>query len=748
MGAATPGGSLLLLGLGTLILGGCCLAQDSVFNPDWGFTSYEVVIPRQLVTRGGGPEVASRTTYLLRIEGKKNIIHLRPKKLLLARHLRVFTFTEEGSGVEDQPYIPNNCNFRGSVEGAHRSEAVLSTCLGGLRGMLQIEDSVYQIEPIQASYSFEHVVYRLKDDFITNFTCGLTDQEIERQLSKLAPRAHSWTSSYIHQKYMEVMIVVDRLRYLFLGSNVTKAISDTIVMVGIMDTYFQVLNARIHLKAIEVWTDKSKVNVNVKKLIQVLGEFSNYRKRVLNPRITTDWSHLYVHKYFPDALGWAYVGSVCDRNFGASTSTLPNKNLVAPATWSAHEFGHGVGMPHDQARCYCQGKKDCIMGSGGRFGFSNCSFVSYYNHVTGKGECLDDVPGIPYRMKQCGNKVVERGEECDCGTVRQCKQDMCCQTNCKLKPGAQCSSGLCCTNCHFSPSGHVCRDKQNECDLVEFCNGTSNQCPSDFYMQDGTPCSREAHCYHKRCSDRFLQCKEIFGSGARNAPFICYLEVNRKTDRFGNCGLIGKGYRSCKAKDILCGRLQCVNVKNVPEMPDHTTVIFTHVKEFNIRCWGIDYHSGMVTMQLRDDGTVKDGTACGKNLICLNHVCRDISVLHYDCSPHKCNKRGVCNNLKHCHCNYGWAPPFCETPGYGGSIDSGPPGKREEIPKPVKVVPIMLIRLVSLGMSLVLVILKEAIGRFLKRKVKVVVHLAKKPLPKNKGEKRKKFPEKYPQPRK
>ncbi|XP_043859487.1 disintegrin and metalloproteinase domain-containing protein 30-like [Dromiciops gliroides] len=752
MGAATPSASLLLLSLRTLLLlGWGCSAQDFVFDPDWGFTSYEVIIPRQLVTRGGGRQEAGRTTYLLRFGGKRNIVHLRPKKLLLSRNLRVFTFTEDGVQVEDQPYVPTDCNFQGSVEGSPQSQAMLSTCLGGLRGMLRIEDSFYQIEPIQASFSFEHVVYRLKEDPVSNFTCGLTDQEIERQLSKLknltSPRAHSWTSTYVHQKYMELMIILDKLRFLFLNSNLTKAISDTIVMTGVMDTYFQVLNARIQLTAIEVWTDVSKVNTSVKKLTQVLDQIAHYRNNILYHRIRTDWTHLYVHKYYPDALGWAFVGTVCERKFGVSTSTLPNRNLVAPATWSAHELGHGVGMPHDKRGCYCQGKTDCIMGTGGRFGFSNCSFIHYFNLVTGKGVCLDNVPGFQYTLKKCGNKVVDSGEECDCGTIEECKKDMCCQPDCKLKPGAQCNIGLCCTNCQFSPSGRVCRSKQNDCDLVEFCNGTSNLCPNDFYKQDGTPCSNEAHCYRKGCYDRYLQCKEIFGTGAMDAPYVCYHEVHRRADRFGNCGFIGRGYRKCKMNDILCGRLQCVNVKNVPEMPDHTTVVFTHVKEFNIRCWGTDYHPSMVAMALPDDGVIKDGTSCGTDSICINKICRNISVLRYDCDPEKCNKRGVCNNRKHCHCNYGWAPPFCETPGYGGSIDSGPAGKVEIVSKPVKVVPIMFIRLILLVVSLVLVILKEVIGKFLKRKVKVVVHLAKKPLAKNKGEKRgEKVPKKHPKP--
>ncbi|XP_074044681.1 disintegrin and metalloproteinase domain-containing protein 30-like [Macrotis lagotis] len=724
MGAASRGGSFLLLGLGTLLVGWGSPGPEVVLTPEWGFSSYEVIIPLALVSRGGGPKAAGSRSYLLRMGGRRNILHLRPKKLLLPRRLRIFTFAEDGSRVEDQPYVPADCNFRGAVEGSPGSEAALSTCLGGLRGMLKIGDSFYQIEPVQASYTFEHVVYHLTEEPMTNFTCGLADEEIDRQLlrqlqSQPTPRAHSWTTSYVHQKYLEMMVVVDKHRFNFLKSNLTKAISDTIVMAGIMDSYFQVLNIRIQLVAIEVWTDVSKVNTNVKELTQVLVQISNYRRNVLHPKIGhTDWTHLYVHKYYPDALGWAYVGEVCHRRFGVSTSTLPGSNLVAPSTWSAHELGHGVGMPHDKKGCFCKGKNNCIMGSAGRSGFSNCSFISYFDHIALRGECLDNIPGIPYTVKRCGNKILENGEECDCGTIEECKKDVCCLPNCKLKPGAQCNTGLCCKACQFRPSGHICRNKHNDCDLEEFCNGTSNLCPNDFYKQDGTPCSDGAHCYHRRCFNRFLQCKEIFGSGARDAPHVCYEEVHRRGDRFGHCGFQGRGYKRCKMQDVLCGRLQCVNVKNVPDMPDHTTVIFTHLKEFNIRCWGTDYHSSMAAMALPDEGAVKDGSSCGTGLICVNRICRNISVLKYDCIPDKCNKRGVCNNRKNCHCNYGWSPPFCESPGYGGSIDSGPAGKMKTVSKPVKVVPIMFIRLVLLVISLVLVILKELFKKCFKRKVK------------------------------
>lgn len=62
--------------------------------------------------------------------------------------------------------------------------------------------------------------------------------------------------------------------------------------------------------------------------------------------------------------------------------------------------------------------------------------------------------------------------------------------------------------------------------------------------------------------------------------------------------------------------------------------------------------------------------------MCVNQKCMSVESLRLSgkvsSCPDKCNGHGVCNNMGHCHCDEGFSPPLCNTPGVGGSEDSGP----------------------------------------------------------------------------
>ncbi|KAK9409785.1 hypothetical protein NXF25_000960 [Crotalus adamanteus] len=305
--------------------------------------------------------------------------------------------------------------------------------------------------------------------------------------------------------------------------------------------------------------------------------------------------------------------------------------------------------------------------------FSNCSYKDYfYRRNT---DCLFVPPDThtTFKFESCGNKIVENGEQCDCGSETQCKSDICCQANCMLRPTAVCSLGLCCFNCQYRQHGTVCREKISSCDLPEYCNGTSGHCPEDVHVQDGAVCHDGVYCYHGNCITHDMQCKIMFSSGATVASEVCFRQVNNKGDRFGNCGLKHGIYKKCNPGDILCGRIQCKNIQ-MPSLEDHSTII--HTSTGINQCWGTDYHPGM---KGNDIGAVRDGVPCGNNMMCIEGSCVNVSILKYDCNVTMCHNRGVCNTLKHCHCDVGWAPTDCGNKGYGGSIDSGPPPAKANI---------------------------------------------------------------------
>ncbi|XP_004714948.1 disintegrin and metalloproteinase domain-containing protein 30-like, partial [Echinops telfairi] len=576
-----------------------------------------------------------------------------------------------------------------------------------LRGIVKIEEDLYQVEPLKDSSTFEHVVYLLNKEYLSNWTCGLTDDDIERQMPQQEhmARVRPFTGFYEHPRYMELLLLFNRDRYLFVKSNASQIISDALLLTGILDTHFQELIVRISLQAIEIWTDDDKIKTDSEGILEVVSELAHYRNTFLYQRIKTDWAHLFVlNSYLRDSPG--HYGKTCTP-YSGSVVSFPGQNILGPATRTTYELGHAMGIIDDSGYCHCNGRTTCFMNNG-RNGWSNCSKAHFFFALSLGLSCLTDIPLVGYVLETCGNKIVEGDEECDCGTKEECDTDKCCQPDCKLTPGANCSIGLCCHECQLRPSGYICRYQENECDLAEYCDGTSHLCPRDTYKQDGTPCKYKAYCFRKGCRSRLMQCQRIFGPDARDAPIQCYQAANSEGDQFGNCEIEKvRIYKKCEIKNALCGRIQCINVKLVPDMPDHSLIIITHLKKENLVCWGIGYHLAMRPLGIPDLGEINDGTSCGQNQICANRTCVSDLIMKYDCSSEKCNRRGVCNNQRNCHCMYGWAPPFCEEEGYGGSIDSGPAGPRllpEVKASAMHVATIMFLRLVFLLFSMIAVL--------------------------------------------
>ncbi|XP_028914348.1 disintegrin and metalloproteinase domain-containing protein 20-like [Ornithorhynchus anatinus] len=627
----------------------------------WRLASSEVVVPRRVIPRGQGAHLPGRLSYHLYLDGQSRLIHLRPKKLLLAPRLPVFTYTDGGALVRDQPFVPDDCYYHGYVEGTPDSLVALSTCSGGLRGMLQVGPLVYEIEPLPASSRFEHVVSR--------------DEPPRRADRPEGPRPRSGPADgwWTHSRHVEFAVVVDHLRYRHVERNKSRVLQEVLQVVNMMDSLYRPLGAFIYLTGLEIWTDRNQLDVAT-GIEQLLLAFAEWKNRYLYGRLPHDVAHLFVKHEYGLFLGKAFVGTVCDRMLSAGIDAFFDDRLMEFSITVAHELGHNFGMLHDLPSCLCPQAK-CIMDAfpAPANAFSNCSYARYVDLTSQpQTRCVLHPPDarLVVAPQQCGNGVVEEDEACDCGSAEECQRDPCCGEGCRLRPEAECAYGPCCEDCRVASSGKLCRPPVDACDLPEYCNGTSHWCQEDVYMQDGTPCSETAFCFESFCRDRLHRCRDLFGSEARDAPPSCYRDVNSVGDRFGNCGHSQEAYHRCEEAHVLCGRLQCTDVRRIPPLERHATVVQTAVD--GILCFGIDHHTGV---ERPDVGAVQNGSVCGPGRICFDHRCVSYSVLRYDCREEKCNFNGICNNRGHCHCLYGWSPPFCIEKGYGGSVDSGPSPK-------------------------------------------------------------------------
>ncbi|XP_077175117.1 disintegrin and metalloproteinase domain-containing protein 20-like [Paroedura picta] len=643
--------------------------------PGFRYASYEVVIPKRQAPRYGQKE-PQQVNYQLKIEGKIHLVYLRQKRAFVPKHFPVFTYSTEGALQVDYPFIRDDCFYDGFVRGMPVSSLAISTCSGGLRGVLQVKNKSYEIEPVPASATFQHVVYRLEGQESTRW-CGVTQEEQHRQAAFI-----EYTENLVSEEdqeipwgtqrmYAKLAIVVEHERYVQFGRNETVVVLQLLDIIHFVDSWYMQLGIHVALVGIEIWSERNFINITG-SLESVLASFNNWRKNTFVKRLEHDAGHLLVYKNFGHMVGFAYLGTMCSPLWATGAESYTSTSLFFISSTVAHEQGHILGMEHDGEYCTCV-KKTCIMAASPieSHQFSNCSYRQYFTLMKShRAKCLliASDSNRQYKPTYCGNKVVDSGEQCDCGSKENCERDPCCQSGCKLRSGVSCAFGECCSQCQHLPAGTVCRKSVGVCDLPEYCNGTSEWCPEDVHVQDGAPCEGGSYCYHGNCSTHSKQCKMIFGSRATVGSEVCFRELNAQGDRFGNCGTDDIIYNKCSTRNILCGRIQCENIHKLSSWPENSTIIQTHIS--NHLCWGTDHHYGK---QIPDIGAVKDGTPCGKDMMCINKKCTSVSLLKYDCNSTKCQNRGECNSHKNCHCSYGWAPPYCFYKGYGGSIDSGPP---------------------------------------------------------------------------
>ncbi|MFT7817507.1 disintegrin and metalloproteinase domain-containing protein 9-like isoform X2 [Arapaima gigas] len=642
-------------------------------------TAYELTIPRRIERQRRSVErvASSQMSYIVRIQGKDHIIVLEKNEQLLPEDFTVYSYAEDGSLVTEQPHMQEHCHYHGFVEGLPGSSVALSIC-SGLRGVLHMGNTTYGLEPLESSASSQHLVYRLEDVRTEPQECGtphvVPGHAHHAQASSISHMLRKKRAVLHQTHFVELFLVVDNEKFTSMNRNQTAVREGMVQLASYVDSMYAPLNIRVVLVGLEIWSQQNLISTEG-GAGEVLARFVQWREQVLGSRRRHDSAQLILRWSFGSTAGMAFVSTVCSRSHGGGINAYTGSSVLALASIVAHELGHNLGMNHDDGRaCHCDTPR-CIMNSGttGSRNFSSCSSDDFEKLIlSGGGSCLLNVPrpDEAYSTPYCGNKLLDVGEECDCGSDKECESDPCCEARtCRLRPGAQCADGVCCKNCQFLPAGAMCRPAQDECDLPEYCNGSSPVCQGDVFKQNGHLCQAgRAYCYNGQCQHYDAQCQAIFGPKAKAAPEVCFREVNFKGDRFGNCGYQGLGFRKCEMRNAMCGKLQCENVQTVTVFGIEPSIIQTPIA--GTKCWGVDFRLGS---DVPDPGMVNEGTRCGENKVCLNYQCVSADVLKYDCDvENKCHGHGVCNSNKNCHCDSSWAPPTCEVKGYGGSVDSGP----------------------------------------------------------------------------
>ncbi|XP_032304762.1 disintegrin and metalloproteinase domain-containing protein 32-like isoform X2 [Coturnix japonica] len=617
------------------------------------------------VLRGGAAQGRPRArTVTIPIAGRPHTVRLR-QQVFLPEKLRIYT---DGSGGDTQyelARLERDCFYVGYVEGFPESLVALSTC-SGLSGVLKFANASYGIRPLEAAAGYQHLVYQMEGENV--------DTQLLEGSSSLAWAAEvslqPWDGAVMEavprsRWHLEMHVILDKALYDHLGADKHVVTTKMVQLFSYVNSIFTRLNLTVVLSSLELWTEMNKIPTTggPEELLQRFLQWKNTH-RTRQPK---DVTFLFVYRDQSHPIGASSARKLCPKDHAGAVALYPHGTTLEVFSLAvAQLLGLSLGMDYDDpGSCGCAGAT-CIMQSNavhsaGTKAFSNCSIRDFERFLTsGEGHCFLNRPSadVSYKSPVCGNKLVEMGEACDCGLPEECRDDPCCTEGCKLRTGVQCLSGPCCYRCRFRKKGTLCRSRSNnECELEEYCNGTSGECTPNLWVMDGHPCKQNtAYCYKGKCLSPDIQCQEIFGKDAKNAPWACYEEVNGQRDRMGHCGSDKSGYHSCAWSDLRCGKLVCEYPGTVPFTKERAAVVYVRVK--NVVCVTLDY---MQPLTEKDPMLVRDGSACDDHKVCLKQKCVPASVLNYSCDVmEKCHNHGVCNNRGSCHCDLGWKAPFCQ----------------------------------------------------------------------------------------
>ena len=319
-------------------------------------------------------------------------------------------------------------------------------------------------------------------------------------------------------------------------------------------------------------------------------------------------------------VGLAWLGQLCVNTAQSSSSgeSTSGANVVARTSteWQviAHESGHTFGAVHDcdtsacasgnivnaqqccpRSSSTCDARAEFIMNPSTADGITNFSPCTIGNVCSAllrnsvRSNCLTDNKGVTtISGNQCGNGIVEDGEDCDCGGEASCGNNRCCNPKtCKFINNAVCddSNEDCCRGCQFASNGTVCRASTGVCDPQEVCTGSTPNCPPDQTKTDGDDCGNGLQCASGQCTSRDLQCKTLMGAyTTNNDTYSCNADdctVSCQSPQFGvnQCYGLQQNFLDgtpCGGGGT-CGNVSSPNLLSLARMTNTSSRVFVKI---------------------------------------------------------------------------------------------------------------------------------------------------------------------------
>ena len=383
----------------------------------------------------------------------------------------------DGRGVR-AVQLPDHVYFTGTVRGEPDSRVLLIAARDHVRGFVAARGTVYPFGPDRRG---RHRSYALRDVDPTAYPrpgafCAndLHRDQVEsllvnrsaRVAAGLEPPPIAYTSSGLvqadaaietdHELWARFGSDAQTLDYLASLAAASSAIDERDVSVRLSFSY-----VRLWPTASDPWSATA--------LDQQLAEVRNYWTNPANDMDAIAGPHALVHFISGKSVqgGIAYIGSVCDPRYSFGVSQVFGHFDLSDPTqiWDVlvvtHEIGHNLGTPH--THCYSPPVDECYDQEANCYAgpvvCSRGTIMSYCHLSCGGLPDIDlvfgDVVSAQIRSTvatascltpagDCGNGVVEAGEQCDDGN---------------LVAGDGCSA-----SCRLEVCGNGIRDAGEQCD--------------------------------------------------------------------------------------------------------------------------------------------------------------------------------------------------------------------------------------------------------------------------------------------